>query len=84
MNKIKMFLGMFLFLMLGTVGVLAHETSDQADDTPLASPQALENALDNLVDAIGNSDGAAANSLLRNPTCHDHHTEAGIHPPGNP
>lgn len=63
---------------------LAHETSDQAADTPLGSQQARDNALDNLIDAISNSDGDAANSLFRNPTCGAHFSPNGIHPQGNP
>ncbi len=62
----------------------AHETPDNAPDTPLAAPQAVEHALDNYVAAIGNSDGAAANSLFRNPTCGAHESPGGVHPPGNP
>jgi len=38
-------------------------------DTPLNSDVARANALDNYMAAINASNGAAANSLLRNPTC---------------
>ena len=84
MKKLILTVVMSFFMLMLFAGALAHETPDNAADTPLASQQALDNALDNYVNAIGNSDGSAANALLRNPTCHDHHTADGIHPPGNP
>ncbi len=75
---------MLVFVVTMTSMVLAHETSDQAPDTPLGSEQALDNALDNLLDAVDNSNGNAANSLFRNPTCGAHFSSDGIHPVGSP
>lgn len=75
---------MLALVITMTSVALAHETNDQAADTPLASEQALDNALDNLLDAIDNSDGNAASSLVRNPTCGAHFGPDGIHPVGNP
>jgi hypothetical protein len=66
-----------LALLLVFVGTAAaHETPDNAPDTPL--PNASANAVDNYVDALSHSE--AENSLFRNPTCDAHN----IHPPGNP
>ncbi len=60
----------------------AHETSDEAADTPFASQAGLDHGLSHYLDAGGHSE--AFNSLFRNPTCGAHFGEDGIHPPGNP
>ncbi len=55
----------------------AHETPDNAPDTPI--PNANPNGAEGFFSAVENSQGAF-NSLFRNPTCDAH----SIHPPGNP
>ncbi len=71
-----------LLLTLAASGVAAaHEFNPPnggTGDTPLNSPQAVDNALDHFVNAV--AQGQAENALLRNPTCSEH----TIHPPGNP
>jgi len=47
-------------------------------DTPLNSTQARDHAGDNYGAAIDASNGAAANSLVRNPTCADY--DSSLHP----
>jgi hypothetical protein len=71
-----------LLLTLTASGVVAaHEFNPPNGgngDTPLNSPQAIDNALDHFLNAV--AQGQAENALLRNPTCAFH----DIHPPGNP
>lgn len=82
--KMALTLAGFFVLMLfaGTFMAAAHETNDQAADTPFGSPQGLANGLPH--SAVANGRGAADNSLFRNPTCGAHYGPDGIHPPGNP
>jgi len=54
--------------------VSAHETRDNAPDTPQASGTGIANM----------SDTGLANATLRNPTCGAHNGPDGIHPVGNP
>lgn len=66
-----------------TPAAFAHEFNPPdggIGDTPLNSEQSREQALDNYFGALDASDGAAGNSLFRNPTCAAHNT----HPQGNP
>ncbi len=76
-----MLAGVFgVMLFAGSFMAAAHETNDQAADTPFGSPQGLEKGFPN--SAVANGLGASDNSLLRNPTCGAH--AGGPHPPGNP
>lgn len=55
-----------------------HPPQGGLGDAPLNSGQARTNAGDNYGAAITASDGAAANSLVRNPACADY--DPSLHP----